>query len=41
MERLEMFKILMVMAAADKKFTSEEAELLALRSHRWGVTVHG
>jgi len=38
MQRLEMFKILMVMAAADKKFTSEEAELLALRSHRWGLT---
>ena len=38
MERLEMFKILMVMAAADKKFTSEETQLLALRSHRWGLT---
>jgi len=33
-----MFKILMVMAAADKKSTSEEAELLALPSHRWGLT---
>ena len=38
MERFEMFKILMVMAAADKKFTSEEIELLALRSSRWGLT---
>ena len=38
MERFEMFKILMVMAAADKKFTNEEVELLALRSSRWGLT---
>ncbi len=38
MERFEMFKILMLMAAADNKFTDEEVQLLALRSHRWGLT---
>lgn len=38
MDRLEMFKTLMVMAAADGKFSSEEIELLALRSHRWGLS---
>jgi len=38
MERYEMFKSLMVMAAADRKFTEEEVEFLALRSSRWGIT---
>lgn len=38
MNRFEMFKTLMVMAAADGKFSSEEIELLALRSHRWGLS---
>jgi uncharacterized tellurite resistance protein B-like protein len=38
MERFEMFKSLMVMAAADRKFTDEEVEFLALRSSRWGIT---
>lgn len=38
MDRFEMFKILMAMAAVDKKFTDEEVEWLALRSHRWGLT---
>lgn len=38
MERSELFKVLMAMAAADKKFTDEEVEFLALRSHRWGLT---
>jgi uncharacterized tellurite resistance protein B-like protein len=33
-----MFKNLMVMAAADRKFTEEEVEFLALRSSRWGIT---
>ena len=38
MTRLEMFRNLMVMAAADQKFTNEEIELLALRSSRWGIS---
>ena len=38
MERFELFKNLMVMAAADKKFTDEEVEFLALRSSRWGIS---
>jgi uncharacterized tellurite resistance protein B-like protein len=38
MERFELFKNLMVMAAADKKFTEEEVEFLALRSSRWGIS---
>ena len=38
MDRLEMFKALMVMAAADGRFSNEEVELLALRSHCWGLT---
>jgi len=38
MDRIEMFKLLMAMAAADKKFTDEEVEFLALRSHRWGLS---
>jgi len=38
MDRLEMFKILMVMAAADGKFSTEETEILARRSHVWGLS---
>lgn len=38
MDRFELFKNLMVMAAADKKFTEEEVEFLALRSSRWGIS---
>ena len=38
MDRAEMFRNLMVMAAADRKFTDEEVELLALRASRWGLT---
>ena len=37
MERFYMFQNLMVMAAADGKFTNEEVELLALRASRWGL----
>lgn len=37
MDRFALFKNLMVMAAADKKFTEEEVEFLALRSSRWGI----
>jgi len=36
--RFELFKNLMVMAAADRKFTEEEIQFLALRSSRWGIT---
>jgi len=38
MDRFELFKNLMVMAAADKKFTEEEVEFLALRASRWGIS---
>ena len=38
MTLVEMFRNLMVMAAADQKFTNEEIELLALRSNRWGIS---
>lgn len=38
MDRYELFKNLMVMAAADRKFTEEEVEFLSLRSSRWGIS---
>jgi uncharacterized tellurite resistance protein B-like protein len=38
MDRSEMFKNLMVMAAVDKKFADQEVEFLTLRSNRWGLT---
>jgi len=38
MEPFEMFKNLMVMAAADQKFTEEEIAFLSMRSNRWGLT---
>jgi len=38
MDRFEMFKILMVMAAADGRFSTEETEVLARRSHLWGLS---
>ena len=38
MEPFEMFKNLMVMAAADQKFTEEEIAFLSMRSSRWGLT---
>ena len=38
MERFEIFKDLMIMAAADRKFTDQEVEFLTLRADRWGLT---
>jgi uncharacterized tellurite resistance protein B-like protein len=38
MTRSELFKNLMVMAAADGKLTEEEVTFLAQRSSRWGIT---
>ncbi len=38
MDRYELFKNLMVMAAADRRFTEEEVEFLSLRSSRWGIS---
>jgi uncharacterized tellurite resistance protein B-like protein len=38
MERFEIFKDLMIMAAADRKFSDEEVEFLTLRASRWGLT---
>ena len=38
MTRNELFKNLMVMAAADGKLTEEEVTFLAQRSARWGIT---
>jgi uncharacterized tellurite resistance protein B-like protein len=38
MNRFEMFKNLMMMAAADRNFTEEEVQLLSLRASRLGVT---
>ena len=38
MERFEIFKDLMIMAAADRKFSNQEVEFLSLRADRWGLT---
>lgn len=38
MENYKMFRNLLVMAAADQKFTEEEIALLAGRATRWGIT---
>jgi uncharacterized tellurite resistance protein B-like protein len=38
MDRLESFRNLLVMAAADGKMTEEEVTYLSLRSVRWGIT---
>ena len=38
MNHFELFKNLMVMAAADGKLTGEEIEFLVTRAERWGIT---
>lgn len=38
MKRVDMFKNLVVMAAADGKLSEEEVNLLASRAERWGLT---
>ena len=38
MDKLTLFRNLMVMAAADGRMTQEEIMFLALRSSRWGIT---
>jgi hypothetical protein len=38
MDRLESFRNLLVMAAADGRMTDEEVTYLSLRSVRWGIT---
>ena len=38
MERFEIFKDLMIMAAADRKFSDVEVEFLTVRANRWGLT---
>lgn len=38
MDKFDLFQNLMVMAAADRKFTQEEVALLAVRASRWGLT---
>jgi uncharacterized tellurite resistance protein B-like protein len=38
MDKLRLFRNLMVMAAADGKMTQEEIMFLALRSSHWGIT---
>jgi uncharacterized tellurite resistance protein B-like protein len=38
MDRFETFQNLMIMAAADHKFTDEEVAYLSLRADRWGLT---
>jgi uncharacterized tellurite resistance protein B-like protein len=38
MNAVEMLKNLMVMAAADQRFTEEEIAFLVMRSSRWGIS---
>ena len=38
MDRLELFRNLMIMAAADGKFTEDELRFLGKRASRWGIT---
>ncbi len=38
MDRLELFRNLMVMAASDGKFTEDEIRVLGNRASRWGIT---
>lgn len=38
MDRLQLFNNLMVLAASDGKFTSEEITLLCVRAAEWGIS---
>jgi uncharacterized tellurite resistance protein B-like protein len=38
MDRLELFRNLMVMAASDGKFTEDEIRFLGQRANKWGIT---
>jgi len=41
MDRIAFFNNLMIMAAADGKFTTEEVAFLAVRAEQWGITDQG
>ena len=38
MSKVDLFNNLILLAAADKKFTEEEVGYLAEKSHQWGIT---